>query len=295
MPRFQAKLGAAVIDKIVFGIETTVAQLRLLVVIRPVLRMPLVDQRDECGQEGRADVTGQCKVRVPVASVPVIIKNPPYPARTLAVRDEEIFVGPGLELRIELLPVRVAGALHLCVEMRGILIVFDAGVQIGTATEPPGVRGPEHARVHVNRWRMGVLHMGDQADTGGPEPWIVLHARYALAGRHRSLRAVSERAEDGRDVDADLLEHAAAAHDAHFAAPGVRPVFRRAAGFPDVECAGWGRGLVSFLQGVERRNDLVPQGSEPRGRLVLFVMKLVCHLTRPRNYLLFSYRPGGRG
>ena len=34
--------------------------------------------------------------------------------------------------------------------------------------------------------------MGDQADAGGPEPWIVLHARYALAGRHRSLRAVSE-------------------------------------------------------------------------------------------------------
>jgi hypothetical protein len=46
----------------------------------------------------------------------------------------------------------------------------------------------------------------------------------ALARGHRLLRPFAQRAVDGRDVDADLLEHAAAAHHAHQPAAGIRAV-----------------------------------------------------------------------
>ena len=44
---------------------------------------------------------------------------------------------------------RVAGRLHLAMEMRGILGIFDAGVQVRPAAEPPGACGVQNIRVFM--------------------------------------------------------------------------------------------------------------------------------------------------
>jgi hypothetical protein len=77
----------------------------------------------------------------------------------MPVRDVEILVRPGLEpvVVVGLMPVAVV--LQDRMEMRGVLVVLDGGVQVRPAAEPPRDRRPEHPRVHVDRGHMRVLHM----------------------------------------------------------------------------------------------------------------------------------------
>ena len=153
------------------------------------------------------------------------------------------------------------------VEMGGVFVILNAGVQIRSAAEPPGMRGPEHARVHVNGGGMWVLHVGDQRNAGGPEPRVLGHAGDALACRHGLLGAFAQRAVDGRDIDADLFEHAPAPHHRHKPAARVRAVLGLAFGFFYFEasraCVSKRAGVVTVLQRLKSGYDIVAQLAEP--------------------------------
>src|SRR5690606_24508307 len=90
----------------------------------------------------------------------------------------------------------------------------------------PAARGDDVARVHVHRRHQGRLHVGDERDAARPEAGVLRRARYLAA------ELLGEFAVHGRDVDADLLENAAA-HDRHDAAATARPLPR-----PALEAAG---------------------------------------------------------
>ncbi len=132
-------------------------------------------------------------------------------ARLVAVRQEEILVAPGLELRVVGDGrVLLAGELHGLVEGERIGIVLRAAPvehrrQVGAAAEPPA-RGHHHARVHVHGRHVGIVRVRDQRNAARPEARVLLGARHLLAELGREL------AVDGRDVDADLLEDAAVHH-----------------------------------------------------------------------------------
>ena len=105
--------------------------------------------------------------------------------------------------------VRVAGGLHGGVEGDRVGVVLGAPArehrgQVGAAAEP-GLRRHDEARVHVHRRHVRVVHVGDERNAGGEEARIVGGAGNVLAEFRREF------AEHGRDVHADLLEHAALA------------------------------------------------------------------------------------
>ena len=85
--------------------------------------------------------------------------------------------------------------------------------QVGAAAEPLPA-GHHHARVHVDRRHMRIVHVGDERDAARPEARVLLGAGNVLAELGREL------AVDGGDVDADLLEDAAV-HLRHDAAAAV--------------------------------------------------------------------------
>ena len=103
----------------------------------------------------------------------------------------------------------------LIMKMRCVFCVFDTWIKVGPATEPPSVRRPEHTCVHVHSRGMRVLHMCNKADARRPEPWIIFHPRDTFARGHRILRTFAQGAVDSRDVDPNLFEHTATAHDTH--------------------------------------------------------------------------------
>ena len=234
-------------------------QLRVALRVSPVHSPPRLDDRQIGRQEGPADILGQGKIGLPVAAVAVIHEDPADAARAPAMGNEEILVCPGLQLGIKRLAMRGQVARLHGVEMLGILGIFDAGVQVGPAAEPPGMRGPEHPRIHVDGGTVRVLHMRHQADPRGPEARIAFHPRHAARG-HRLLRRRAQVAIDGGDIDADLLEHPAPAHHAHHAATRVRSVLGGAACLRHLESPG---GLLmsrtSFIPGhrVPQRSALV--------------------------------------
>ena len=99
--------------------------------------------------------------------------------------------------------------------------------------------------------------MGDQRYPARPEPGILGGPGDFAAEFGREL------AEDGGDVDADLLEHPPV-HDRHRAAAAARALplgAHEAAGRPRPAI---GAGII-VLDRLERRADPVAQGREPRG------------------------------
>ena len=104
---------------------------------------------------------------------------------------------------------RVACGLHRGVERDRVGIVLGAAaIEHRRQSAPPPNQAllvDHETRVHVHRRHVRVLQVGDERDAGGPEPRVGFGAGNLLAEFGREL------AEHGRDVHADLLEHAARA------------------------------------------------------------------------------------
>ena len=215
----------------------------------------------------------------------VIVEDAPDAARDAAVGEPEISVGPFREARVESRVVRGAGGAQARMKRFRILVVGDRRVEVGAAAEPaPGRR--QEARVHMDRGHVRVRHVRDKADSGGKEAGILLGARNRFGEFWR------ERAADGRDVDANLLEYLARHLSAHAAtarfAAGVGAVPRRegktrlAPGF-----------ALDFLEGG---TDPVAQRFEPIARGLLLVVELEHSVSKrgaaPRRASLAAWRWG---
>src|SRR5690606_30271336 len=192
--------GASVIDEVEFDIAATPFELLLLLRRRPIHSHPLADDPGEHVEERFADVLREYEVAFPlrlVGALHVVVEDPADAARNVAVRDEEVLVGPLAEALVVGGVVRHAGGAEAGVESFGIFGVGDRRVEVGAAAEPC-LAGGQETRVHVNRGHVRVCHVRDQADAGCGEAGIVLgtvHSAREL-GRESTL--------DSRDVDADL-------------------------------------------------------------------------------------------
>src|SRR6056297_1863476 len=143
MPGGQPETRAPVIDKVVFRIKPAMDKLHILVRLVPVLHPPLFHQRYESGQKGAPDILRQREIRRPVARIAIIHEDPADTTRPLSVRDIEILVRPFLEMRVNIGAMRVQMRLLGGVKMRRVLVILNAGVEVGPAPEPPGPRRPE--------------------------------------------------------------------------------------------------------------------------------------------------------
>ena len=139
---------------------------------------------------------------------------------------------------------------------------------------------PEHPGVHMNRWRMRVLHMGDQRDARSPEAWIILHP-WNPARRHCLLRGSTEFAIDFGGIHADLFEDTPPAHHGHHTTTCVGSIFGSALGFRALEFAcpklrRWSSFLCGF-QPFEGRDDLIAQLAKPCRCFGFFCFKSAGH------------------
>ena len=73
-------------------------KLRFPVGLGPRRRAAAFGHRHEGGQESRADILGKGKIRLPVAGVQVVVEDAAHAPRPAPVGNEEVLVGPGLEL-----------------------------------------------------------------------------------------------------------------------------------------------------------------------------------------------------
>src|SRR5690606_8493198 len=134
----------------------------------------------------------------------------------------------------------------------------------------PPLAGHHHARVHVHGGDMRVPGMGDEGDAGGPE------ARAFFSAVHLGGEFGRELPEDGGDVDADLLEDAAA-HDRHLAAAAIGPGVVPALPWVALEAAGLAIGQRAgdrVLEGLEAGAEPVAELPEPGGGSVLPRIKI---------------------
>ena len=125
--------------------------------------------------------------------------------------------------------------------------------------------------------------MRDDGYAARPEARIVGRTRDPVPELGR------ERAVHRREVDADLLEHAAL-HDRHLAAAPVAAVFRGPLPDGALEPAGRsGASFVGVLERLEGGAEPVAEGPEPRRSA--FLPGFDGHLFRPRG----AQVPGNRG
>ena len=178
----------------------------------------LADDLREDVEESFADVPGEGEMRVEMP-FEMIVEDAADAARDVAVGKPEIFVGPFGKARIEGRIVGGAGGAQPRVEGFGVVLVGNCRVEVGAAAEPALGRGQE-ARVHMDRGHVRIGHVRDEADAGGEEARVFFRAGDALGEFGR------EAAADGRDVDADLLEHLADHLAANTAAAGLATVRR---------------------------------------------------------------------
>ena len=250
-------------------------ELRLAVGLRPGRAAAALPDRQDRGQERLAHGAGQREVVLPPRRE-IVVEHPAHAARAPPVRDVEVGLGP---LGVAFVGVAPGGqrAAQRVVEMRGVVGIGDGGVEVGAAAEPPRPRRPEHARVHVDGRHVRVGHVRHEAHARGPEARIGVHPRHP-AGGHGAARPLAQRAVDARDVDAHLLEGAALAHHAHQPAAAILA----ATGGRDLEAGGLalvGGGPAGRigLERLERLDDPVAQGAEPRRRALLAVLELLGH------------------
>ena len=93
----KAKLGAAVIDQVVFGIEAPMPQLGFLVRFSPLRIAPLFGDRKKCWQERLTHSFGKREIEIPISRAKIIVEDAAYPPGTAPMRDEKVVVGPLLE------------------------------------------------------------------------------------------------------------------------------------------------------------------------------------------------------
>ena len=155
----------------------------------------------------------------------VVVEDAADAARLLAVRQEEIVVAPGLEARIVGRVVAVAGR-RATRRGRPRASSTAAGDRGASAS---GRRRRRTSPCVVTSMRVFICTAGTRGLCMCATRLMPRGPEARILGGARDLRAEvrAELAPDGRDVDADLLEHPAV-HHAHHAAAAVAAILGRA-------------------------------------------------------------------
>jgi len=130
------------------------------------LYAPLVD-RDDGGKEGVCNGFPHVQIVLEIAGIEMVKKKTANAALFFSVGNIEVGFGGLGELGVELGSQR----LFSCVmEMGGIFIIGKSHrSQVVAAAEPGSFLGFNITDIHVNGGRVGIVHVGDEADAGGEE------------------------------------------------------------------------------------------------------------------------------
>ena len=149
--------------------------------------------------------------------VKIVEEDPADSARLVAVLEEEVFVAPALEARMEVSAERVERRLAGAMEMHAVFVEAVVRRQVHAAAEPEHGRfalsgGHEAAHVHVHGGHVGIARMQHERNAHG------LESATGEFGAHRARRGREPGAADMRERDAAALEQAAVLDDARVAA-----------------------------------------------------------------------------
>ena len=175
----------------------------------------------------------------------------------------------------------VALRLKDSVKIRCVFLIFDARVEVRTAPEPPPVRRPEHACIHVHSRDMRVVHMRNQADTRSPKARVIPQAFHIFARRHCRHGARAQCAMHSGHIDTDLLKDPAPAHHAHETTSCIAAILRMTFGLRHIKSSGCIGALVAVFQIFKRSHDIIAQLPKPRGSAGFALIKGIGHSNRP--------------
>ena len=271
----EAEDRAAVVEQVELDIAAAPHLLLVPVGLRPRRREIAAHDRRIDREEGLADVAGEGEILVRIARPVIVVEDAADAAHLAAMLEEEVLVAPRLVALVVGGRVALAGAAHRGMEGEGVRIVLrpppvEHRGEIGAAAEP-GLRRHDEARVHVHGRNVRVPRMRDHRDAGRPEARVLGRARDLAAELRREF------AVHGRDVDADLLEHAAA-HQRHDAAAAGRAAV-----------VGARPGLAREAAGARRVRDRTAPRPRPRAARA----RRRCGRAAPRTRS--ARRPAGGG
>lgn len=171
-----------------------------------------------------AEVANEVEELVGIAGE-IVEEDATYTAAFVAMRDQEVAIAPGFEVRIEARVVFIALSFEVCVEVFCVVWEEIGGGQVGSSAEPPhlGVGGAfflgrgrvedlEVAVVEMDRRGHRVVGMDDEADPTGEE-WQVLfpvppsEPVLVQSVPHLCYRRRRKTAMHDRHIHSRLLEH----------------------------------------------------------------------------------------
>lgn len=130
--------------------------------------------------ESRAYLFPHRKVAVEVAAIVMVEEDASDASLFFAVGDVKIFFCVLRKLWVEVGPKRIECLFRSVVEVESVFFERKSHrSQVVSSTEPPFVCGFDVADVKVDGWGVGVVHVGDEADTSGKEgPFSVGHREF---------------------------------------------------------------------------------------------------------------------
>ena len=171
----EAELGASVVDQVELDITASADLLPLLLLGRVGHVLALGDEREVRRKHGVEAGLGHLETALGRETVEVVVEDAADATRLAPVRDVEVPVAPGLELRIEVCAEGIERLLVLLMEVAGVLFVEVARGEVRAAAEPPRLRCAvrvddlEVAVVQVHRWRVRVPRVQNHAQAAGKE------------------------------------------------------------------------------------------------------------------------------
>lgn len=175
----ETELGASVVDQVELDVAASADLLPLLLLGGVGGVLASSDEREVGGEHGVEAALGHLEAALGRETVEVVVEDAADATGLAAVRDVEVAVAPGLELRVEVCAEGVERLLVLQVEVAGVLGVEVAGREVCAAAKPPRLRRAvrvddlEVAVVQVHRGRVRV-------------PRVQHHAQPAREEAHRA-------------------------------------------------------------------------------------------------------------
>mmetsp|Transcript_46568 Transcript_46568/g.98827 ORF Transcript_46568/g.98827 Transcript_46568/m.98827 type:complete len:462 (+) Transcript_46568:138-1523(+) len=224
--RLEPEHGPAIVHEVELDVPSPPHLLPLLLPLREGIVLVGLDDGPVGRHDGVDGVLRELEELLGIAIVEVVEEDAPEASRLVAVADDEVPVGPRLELGIELGIVTVAHLLVRAVEVPHVVEVQVGGGDVRAAAEPPHAAvGLEVAVVEVHRRTVGVARV-HHAREAAREEGHPLPRGHALGPVDAPLGGGLERllghgAVHDREVDAGLLEDLAVLEDAGHAAAAV--------------------------------------------------------------------------
>mmetsp|Transcript_31047 Transcript_31047/g.51290 ORF Transcript_31047/g.51290 Transcript_31047/m.51290 type:complete len:329 (+) Transcript_31047:171-1157(+) len=133
----QTEHGSTVVDKVELNVTSSSHELPLLLLLGELIILVLLNDWPVGLDDGIARLLGKFKNLVWITVVLVIKKNTSQTTRLATVRDQEIAVGPSLELLVVRRIVVVADFLVGTMEVLHVILIDVARSDIRSSTEPP--------------------------------------------------------------------------------------------------------------------------------------------------------------